>query len=74
MSNAINYKWKKEISLLDQIFDDDNKLNMAKCLKAKADELGGTIQINSFTTYALGEGMEKKKDNFADEVAAMTQQ
>jgi elongation factor Ts len=67
-------KWKKEISLLDQIFDDENKLNLAKCLKAKSSELGGDIEIQSFTIYQLGEGMEKKKDNFVDEVAAMTQQ
>lgn len=67
-------KWKKEISLLDQIFDDDNKTTVAKELTIKGSELGGSITLESFVLYKLGEGMAKKVDNFAEEVAAMSQQ
>jgi elongation factor Ts len=66
-------KWKKEISFMDQIFDDDNKTNVAKELTNKGTAFGGSITVNSFITFALGEGMAKKVDNFAEEVAAMTQ-
>jgi elongation factor Ts len=67
-------KWKKEISLLDQIFDDDNKTTVAKELTIKGSEFGGSITLESFVLYKLGEGMAKKVDNFAEEVAAMSQQ
>jgi elongation factor Ts len=67
-------KWKKEISLLDQIFDDDNKTTVAKELVNKGSEFGGSITLESFVLYRLGEGMAKKVDNFAEEVAAMSQQ
>ena len=66
-------KWKKEISLLDQIFDEDDKTTVAKEIANRGKEFGGTITINAFVVYKLGEGMEKKVDNFADEVAAMAQ-
>ena len=39
-----------------------------------ADEFGGSIQIDSFTTYALGGWIGEKGRHFADEVAAMSQQ
>ncbi len=67
-------KWKKEISLMDQIFDDENKTTVAKELANKGTEFGGSITIDGFVVYKLGEGMEKKVDNFAEEVAAMSQQ
>jgi elongation factor Ts len=66
-------KWKKEISLLDQIFDEDDKTTVAKEIANRGKEFGGTITVNAFVVYKLGEGMEKKVDNFADEVAAMAQ-
>jgi len=36
--------------------------------------LGGTIQIAAFERYEKGEGLQKKEDNFADEVASMLKQ
>ena len=66
-------KWKKEISFMDQIFDDENKTTVAKEIANKGSEFGGSFTVNSFITFALGEGMEKKVDNFAEEVAAMAQ-
>ena len=66
-------KWKKEISFMDQIFDDDNKTSVAKEIAKKGPEFGGSFYVSSFVTFALGEGMAKKVDNFAEEVAAMAQ-
>ena len=66
-------KWKKEISFMDQIFDDVNKTSVAKEIVNKGTEFGGSFTVNSFVTFALGEGMAKKVDNFAEEVAAMAQ-
>ena len=66
-------KWKKEISFMDQIFDDDNKTSVAKEIANKGAEFGGSFTVTSFVTFALGEGMAKKVDNFAEEVAAMAQ-
>ena len=39
--------------------------------EAKAKELGGKIEIVSFVRYEKGEGLEKKVDDFASEVASM---
>ncbi len=57
-------KFKKEISLLDQPFVKDPDQNIGQLLKAS----GATI--NRFFRYQVGEGMEKKVDNFAEEVMA----
>jgi len=65
-------KWKQEICLLDQEFD-DSKQSVAANLKSKGAELGGSITIKGFVALELGEGLEKKQDNFAEEVAAMSQ-
>ena len=58
---------------MDQIFDDDTKSSVAKEIANKGAEFGGSFSVNSFVTFALGEGMAKKVDNFAEEVAAMAQ-
>jgi elongation factor Ts len=59
-------KFLKEVSLLDQVFVKaaDGKQTVAAYLKAT-----GT-QVNGFTLYIVGEGIEKKVDDFAAEVAA----
>ena len=59
-------KFLKEVSLLDQVFVKaaDGKQTVAAYLKAT-----GT-QVNGFTMYIVGEGIEKKVDDFAAEVAA----
>lgn len=66
-------KWKKEISLMDQEFDEDSKANVGASVAKMSADLGASFSLVSFTTFELGEGMEKKVDNFADEVASMTQ-
>jgi elongation factor Ts len=61
-------KFYSEACLMDQVYikDPDGKLKIKDCLK----KAGGDIVLNRFVRYQLGEGIEKKKENFAEEVAA----
>ncbi len=56
--------------LLDQFYALDDKKSVKEVVEAKAKELGGNIEITSFTRYELGDGIEKKADDFAAEVEA----
>ena len=64
-------KFFKEICLTEQPFVKDGDLSVAQYTDKVSKELGGTIKILSFTRFEKGEGLEKKEDNFADEVANM---
>jgi len=64
-------KFYKENCLMDQVFIKDNELTIAKVIANKAKELGGKIEITEFVRLEKGEGLEKKEENFADEVASM---
>ena len=65
------HKFYKEICLVEQPFIKDGDLSVAKYVEEKAKELGGKIEIVSFARFEKGEGLEKKEENFADEVAGM---
>jgi len=60
----------KEQALLDQNFVLDEKLTVAQAVEKAAKELGGTAEITEFVRLEVGEGIEKKEDDFAAEVAA----
>jgi elongation factor Ts len=62
-------KWKKEICLLDQPWVKDDKKSIAAVLNEVVAKLGENIKIRRFVRFEVGEGLEKKEDNFADEVA-----
>ena len=64
-------KYFKEICLVDQAFIKDDELTVAGYAKKVAGELGTEIKITSFVRFEKGEGIEKKEDNFAEEVANM---
>jgi elongation factor Ts len=57
-------KYLKEVSLLNQIFVKNDKQTVEQMLKEK------NTTIKSFTMYVVGEGIEKRQDDFAAEVAA----
>jgi len=61
-------KFYGDTCLMDQVYikDPDGKLKIKDFLK----KAGGNVVINRYVRYQLGEGIEKKKDNFAEEVAA----
>ncbi len=64
-------KYYKEICLVEQPFVKDGDLTVAKYTENTGKELGGAISIVSFARFETGEGLEKRSDNFADEVAGM---
>ena len=56
-------KFFEEVCLVDQGFVKENKMKVSKYVESK------NMKILSFIRYEVGEGMEKKEENFADEVA-----
>ncbi|MEG2814397.1 MAG: translation elongation factor Ts, partial [Oscillospiraceae bacterium] len=64
-------KFFKEICLVDQAFVKDNEKTIAQYTESVAKELSGSIKIVKFVRFEKGEGIEKRVDNFADEVASM---
>lgn len=57
--------------LIEQPFVKDPSQSVDDVIKARAAEMGDTaVEVRRFTRYALGEGIEKKETNFAEEVAA----
>ncbi|MDY3303694.1 MAG: translation elongation factor Ts [Clostridia bacterium] len=64
-------KFFKEICLLDQAYILDGDINVAKYIENTAVEIGTSVELDSFVRFEKGEGLEKKEDNFADEVASM---
>ena len=64
-------KFYQEIVLNDQAFVKDDKISVKKYLDGEAAKMGGKIAISAFARLEKGEGLEKREDNFADEVASM---
>jgi len=64
-------KFYKEVCLVEQPFIKDPDLSVSKFTDNTAKALGGKIEIVDFVRFEKGEGLEKKEENFADEVAGM---
>lgn len=64
-------KYYKENCLVDQEFVKDNKLSIKQYTDNTAKALGGKIEIAKFVRFEKGEGIEKRQDDFASEVASM---
>jgi len=62
----------KEICLVDQVYvkAEDGKQTVAKYLEEISKQVGATVVVKRFVRYETGEGMEKKNEDFAAEVAA----
>ena len=65
-------KFYKENCLLEQAFVKDPDQSVSKHIAAVAKELGGKIEVTGFVRYEKGEGLEKRVDDFAEEVAKMS--
>ena len=59
----------KEICLVDQVYVKDSDLTVKKYLENASKDLGTKIDVKSFVRYETGEGLEKKQEDFAEEVA-----
>ncbi len=64
-------KYYEENCLMQQAFVKENKVSVEKHVAEVAKQLGGKITVKAFTRFATGEGIEKKEDDFAAEVASM---
>ncbi len=65
-------KYFKEICLVDQPFIKDRRYDGLRYTKTcSRQELVGSIKIKKFVRFEKGEGLEKREDNFAEEVASM---
>ena len=60
----------KEICLLDQVYVQDSDLTVGKYVEKVAKETGAKLSLKKFVRYETGEGLEKKNEDFAAEVAA----
>lgn len=63
-------KEMKEICLLDQVYVQDSDLSVAKYVAKVAKENNANVTVKKFVRFETGEGIEKKADDFAAEVAA----
>ena len=65
-------KQLKEVCLLDQtyVMAADGKQTVAKYLEEVSKQIDGTVTLKKFVRFETGEGLEKKEENFAEEVAA----
>lgn len=64
-------KFYKETCLLEQVFVKDSNLTVGEYTKETGKKFGSEIKIVSFVRFEKGEGIKKREDNFADEVANM---
>ncbi len=66
----------KEICLVDQVYvkAEDGKQTVGKYLEAISKEVGETVAVKRFVRFETGEGLEKKQEDFAAEVAAQMNQ
>lgn len=68
------HKYLKEVCLVDQVWVRDPDLTISKYLAQKSKEIGSTIEVVDFVRFEKGEGLEKKEENFAEEVMKQMQQ
>lgn len=61
----------KELSLMDQTYIRDSSMLIEELIKENIAKLGENIQIRRFERFTLGEGLEKREDNFNEEVNKM---
>lgn len=65
-------KFYGETCLLEQVYVVDTDQKVGKVVEALAKELGSGVTLAAYERFQLGEGIEKKEDDFAAEVASMT--
>jgi elongation factor Ts len=63
-------KFHQEVVLLEQLFVIDGKSRVSKVVDEAATQVGAPVRLAGFLRFELGEGIEKKSEDFAAEVAA----
>ena len=67
-------KFYERVCLVEQAYVKEDSMKVGAYTQATAKELGGNIKIASFVLFEKGEGIEKKEENFAEEIATLTGQ
>jgi elongation factor Ts len=67
-------KFYGEFCLLEQAYIRDDKMTVTQYLKSRGKESGCEYTVTRFTRYKLGEGIEKRSEDFAAEVASYMKQ
>ena len=70
VEGRLRKEYFQQVVLLQQTFVIDGKASVEQAVKEAEKEIGAPIKIARFERFALGEGIEKKEDDFAAEVAA----
>jgi elongation factor Ts len=65
-------KFYERACLVEQPYVKDDSLTVGKYLEQVSKELGGKVAVDSFVLYERGEGLEKREDDFAGEIAKLT--
>lgn len=66
-------KYYKEVCLMEQPFIKDTDMTVTDLINEKTVKIGEKISIRRFARFALGEGLDKREDNFAEEVMNQTE-
>ena len=64
-------KFYERVCLVEQAYVKDDDLTVGKYVAATAKELGGNIKIDAFVLFEKGEGIAKREENFAEEIAKL---
>ena len=64
-------KFLKEVTLLSQPFVKDDKVSVEEHIAAVAKQVGASIKLVNYTRFEKGEGIEKRQDDLAEEVAKL---
>ena len=64
-------KFYQENCLIEQAFVKENKISVKQHVANVAKELGGSIEVASFVRFEKGEGLAKREENFAEEIAKL---
>jgi elongation factor Ts len=70
VEGRLRKEYFQQVVLLQQTFVIDGKASVEQAVKEAEKEIGAPIKVTRFERFALGEGIEKKEDDFAAEVAA----
>lgn len=70
VEGRLRKEYFQQVVLMQQTFVVDGKATVDQAVKAFEKEIGSPVKVTEFVRYALGEGIEKKEDDFAAEVAA----
>ena len=64
-------KYYEQNCLMEQEYVKDDKVTVGQYVQNTAKELGAQVKVTGFVRYERGEGLEKREENFAEEIAKM---